>query len=350
MFHKLLRTTLILIVPVLFVSAVAMSQSRVNSSGTGGIHTIQGRIYMPDGSTVDHSIIVKLESMNFGTVTVYSDTNGAFTFKALAPGNYTVVVDPGTGFEVAKEPITIDPGTGGILRISAPQVFTVPVYLMPQRSMAPKNEVVNAKLAVLPKEVQNLFENGRKELSKGKLDTASTYFQQALASSPNCGPCAIELGKIHLTQGKLDEAASAFGRAIAIDADDFEAHVNLGITLMNEKKYDAAEPELVTAALIDKTAVTPHYYIGLMYTKKKEYEIAEKAFETAKSLPGGDRFPLLHFYLGGIYIERGLNKQAVVELEKYLELMPTAKDADRIKQTISELKKKGSSRSQFTVL
>jgi len=75
-------------------------------------------------------------------------------------------------------------------------------------------------------------------------------------------------------------------------------------------------------------------------TEKRQYDIAQKAFETAKSLPGGDTFPLIHRGLGGIYMRKGMNKQAVGELEKYLQLAPKARHADSIRQTITELKTK----------
>ena len=51
--------------------------------------------------------------------------------------------------------------------------------------------------------------------------------------------------------------------------------------------------------------------------------------------------PLTHKYLGGIYMQKKQNKEAIVELQKYLDLLPKAPDADKIKATISDLKKKG---------
>jgi regulator of sirC expression with transglutaminase-like and TPR domain len=78
----------------------------------------------------------------------------------------------------------------------------------------------------------------------------------------------------------------------------------------------------------------------MMYKEKHQYDIAQKAFETARDLPGGDGFPLLHRYLGGIYIAKGLNKQAITELEKFLQLVPTSPDAEKLRQTIAELKAK----------
>jgi hypothetical protein len=83
--------------------------------GTGGRHTISGRIYFPSGRRSDVRVKVKLQSLNSGELSVFSDANGTFAFKGLDPGSYTVVVDAGADYEVAKEPVSIEneAGTSG---------------------------------------------------------------------------------------------------------------------------------------------------------------------------------------------------------------------------------------------
>ncbi|MEP7076631.1 MAG: tetratricopeptide repeat protein, partial [Acidobacteriota bacterium] len=269
---------------------------------------------------------------------------GSYVFQNIAPGNYTIVVDGGDNFEIARESITIDQELqppGGMPRPPNPKTFTVPIFLRQKHGAAPpNNQIISARLSGLPKDAVNHFQKGLDLERNNRSDEAEVEFKIALIAVPNFYECYIEVGKMHLRHGKFDDAATAFRNAIRIDQNNFDAHVNLGITLMNAKKFDEAEPELVAAALLNKSAVTPHYYIGVMYTEKKQYDVAQKAFETARGLPGGDKFPLLHRYLGGIYISKGLNKQAVDELDKYLQLAPDAKDADKIRQTISGLKAK----------
>jgi tetratricopeptide (TPR) repeat protein len=325
-----------------FVPYIA-GQTRINSSGTGGLHVIQGRIFGPSGMSVDEQITVRLESNNFPTLSLNTDASGTYAFQNLAPGNYSVVVDAGERFETFRESVTIDqdvqPATG-IRMPSNPKIFNVPVYLQLKRGQTVLNQVVNAKLANLPKDAVDHYQKGLDLGKNSKSEEAILEFRAALTSYSNFPECYVEIGKIELVRARLDDAVVAFQNAIRLDKNSFDAHVNLGITLMDQKKYDEAEPELVTAALLNRTAVTPHYYIGLMYTEKRQYDIAQKAFETAKSLPGGDTFPLIHRGLGGIYMRKGMNKQAVGELEKYLQLAPKARDADKIRQTITELKTK----------
>jgi regulator of sirC expression with transglutaminase-like and TPR domain len=70
-------------------------------------------------------------------------------------------------------------------------------------------------------------------------------------------------------------------------------------------------------------------------------DIAEKAFKYALSLKGGENLAAAHKYLGGIYMQKNQNAEAAAELQKYIDLMPKAADAEKIKATIGELKKKG---------
>ena len=79
--------------------SAAYSQTRVNSTGTGGLHTIQGQIYAPNGRTLDTPVTVRLQSFSYSELTLITDHNGSFAFKRLAPGNYTVVVTDAAGCE-----------------------------------------------------------------------------------------------------------------------------------------------------------------------------------------------------------------------------------------------------------
>src|SRR5438045_8013039 len=74
----------------------------VDSTGTGGRHAIQGRIYFPSGRRSDSPVKVKLESYGSGELSVMSDSNGSFGFTGLLAGNYTVVVEGGDEYESVR--------------------------------------------------------------------------------------------------------------------------------------------------------------------------------------------------------------------------------------------------------
>ncbi len=325
------------------VSSV-FGQSRTNSSGTGGLHVIQGRVYLPNGKGPDSPVKVELQSSNWPTLSVQSDQSGGFSFRGLAPGNYQVVVNAGEGFEIAREYITIDAEVqlNKTFARSTTKTFTVPLHLQPKRGQVYRSGVINAKWSNVPRAVIEHYENGLEHANAGKLTEAIGEFKQAIEQHRTFAPAHTELGKVYLRQGLLGEAIASFRTSLQQEPNDFDAHLHLGIALLNKMDLDAAEKELVESAYLNRHAMMPHYYLGVLFIEKKNYDIAQKALEKAKELKGDRDYPLLHRYLGGIYEVKKLNKQAIEELEIYLRLKPDAKDADRIRRTIADLKTKQS--------
>ena len=319
----------------------AHAQSRTNASGTGGIHEIRGRIYLPSGHSLDTPIEVELQSTSNATLKVYSDRGGSYSFQNLAPGNYVVVVNVSDQFEVAREYITLDTEVQGTVRIMpTPKIVTTPIYLQPKHGGGEvlKNEVVNAKWATVPRDAIEHYRQGLELIKQNKPSEAAAEFRRSAEISPGFAPAYTALGKLDLLTGKLDQAIEEFRTALRYDTSDFEARLNYGVALLNKKELLDARKELSQAAEMNKAAITPRHYLGILFIQTKELDAAEKEMEEARQLTGSKSFPLLHRYLGGIYMAKKLNKEAVAELETYIHQDPNARDADRIKQTISDLK------------
>ena len=95
---------------LLFLSSAAIhAQGGVDSTGTGGKHKIQGRIYFPSGRRSDATAVkVTLESTSSESLYLIADLNGGFTFNSRAPGSYNLTVDAGKDYEVARESVYIE--------------------------------------------------------------------------------------------------------------------------------------------------------------------------------------------------------------------------------------------------
>jgi hypothetical protein len=329
----------------MFGISSAAAQTKTNISGTGGIHQIKGKVYMPNGTMIDSPIEVELQSTSYASLKLMTDTNGSFAFENLAPGNYTVVVNAGDQFDVARESVLIDaevqlPST---IRVPPrPKTFTVPMYLQPKRATGPRQKtgVIDAKWATIDKEAVEHLARGNKNALDKQLDKAETAYRRSIEIAATYAPAHLALGKLLLTQGRLQEAISELHLAVRYDPTDFEARMSLGITLLNQKETESAQRELNEAATLNSTAVTPRYYLGIVFVQKKDMDRAQKEFEVAREMTGDKPFPLLHRYLGGVYVAKQMNKEAVGELELYIKQDPSARDGDRIRQTIADLKSK----------
>jgi tetratricopeptide (TPR) repeat protein len=334
--NRYVRSTVLLIFLVVGTSVGAFAQSRVNTSGTGGIHEIRGRIYLPNGRSTDTPTTVQLESTNFPTITVESDRSGSFSFRALAPGNYSVVIAATDQFETAREYVTIDADIG--VASGSTKIITVPVFLRLKRSVERKNAVVNAKWASVPRDVIERYNRALELIKENKSDQAEAELRNAIAAAPKFAPAYTALGRLELRAGKFEKSVESLKLAVQYDAEDFDANVSLGIAYFNLNKMNEAEPFLVNAAYLNGFSVLPHYYLGLIFSVRNDADVAQKAFEKVKELDGGKSFPVIHKYLGRIYLHKQMNKAAVAEFEAYLSLLPTAKDAEVIRKEISDIK------------
>ena len=334
---------------VVFGGISGSAQSRTNMSGTGGIHEIRGKVYLPSGKTMDGTIEIELQSIsNFSTLKVNTDRDGSFGFRNLAPGNYQVVVHAGEQFEDVREYVTLDTEAQGNVPIRpTPKVVTVPVYLQFKRGVVLRNEVINAKWSTIPKETLDRFKHGVDLEQEGKKVEAEAELRKAIEKSPNFAPAHSELCKLALSNGNPDAAIESCRTAIRYDDSDFAAHLNLGVAYLRLKKYKEAEPELVNAAYMDRNAVTPHYYIGILFLAQNDYEVAQKAFETARDLGGAKSLPSIHKYLGFIYMQKDMGKEAIQEFETYLKMSPKALDAEKVKKDISDIKAKQPIKNAF---
>ena len=339
------RSALVMWAVVVVLSFSCLAQSRINSSGTGGIHSIQGKIYGIDGSRTMEPIKVTLES-SYTELSLYTDQSGSYSFTNLAPGSYTVTVDAGKDYEVFHDSVLIDSdsqsaSSGNRMIQPVARTFNVPVYLQPKRGVAadPKAAVLNAKYSDMPSDVLKHFENGQKAAKHQNQKKALVEFQAVISAYPKFEPAYVEEGKIYLTAKDLANALPLFEKAIALEPGDAEAQLNYGVTLYNIGRGDAAEAPLTIVTKADSKDFWAHYYLGLIFIGRRDLDKAMSEMEAAEKTAGDRKLPTLHRALGGIYLAKKLNDKAAGELELYLKLAPEAADAKKIRDTIQELRK-----------
>jgi tetratricopeptide (TPR) repeat protein len=307
----------------------APGSSRGLASGDG-IHTIQGRVYFPSGQTIDSKTVkVTLDSITaFGSMSTVTDQDGSFRFRSLQAGSYTVVVDAGKNYEIARETVSID-------REASPGGRIIQVAIQ----LHPKIDSLNPAFANVPPEALSNYEKGVAAAKKKDAKNAVEFLNKAVSAYPNFPIALSELGTQYMLLKDMGKAAQTYEALLQLKPSDTAAHLNLGIALFNQKKLEDAEGHLKQALKFNASGPSVHYYLGLTLIGLKRYDESEKEFEAAIA-KGGDNLALAHKYLGGLYMSAKKNQQAADELEKYLKLDPKAPDAERIKGTIKDLRNK----------
>ena len=355
-FFSVAQLPLLMLILFVLPAAVFAQGSGRDPTGTGGNHVISGKIYFPSGRRAEGSIQVKLQTYGMGEMSTLADSSGSFTFSSLSPGNYTLVVNAGDQYEVAREAVTIDsdltlPRSGTPINPGS-RAYTVMVTLQLKADNRSKPSVVNAALAEVPTEARDLYEKALQFARAGDSAKAIENLKSAVALFPKFPLALNELGVQYLKLRQANNAVEPLRSATLLSPDAATPKLNLGIALLETKKYSEAELQLRNALRITATPTT-HMYLGLtLYHLKNNIE-AEKELKAAIA-SSSDQLNIAHYYLGGLYWKMGDElspdldhdrklleyRRAADELETYLRLTPDAPDAERVRGTIKELRAK----------
>lgn len=354
---KRFPTWFVVLVFVGFPCAVIRAQGGIDYTGTGGRHTIEGRIYFASGRKADSpGIKVTLESATASNLKVFTD-NGTFSFRNLTAGSYTVVIEATDDYEGVRESVYIDdPGSSNIrtssLSVSgAPRLVIVPIYLLARNRpiASAKPGVVDATLASVPKPALEIYYQAMESIRGGDSRKGISELETAVRLYPQFPRALNELGVQYLKVGQVNKAIVELQFAVRYAPDEFIPRLNYGIALLEKKDFVEAETQLRRALQKNDTAATAHMYLGITLTQRRSaseaenkvrYAEAEKELQRAVTL-GADQVVLAHYYLAGIYWRNGEHRRAADELETYLKLAPNAPDAERTRAAIKDLRSRG---------
>lgn len=337
---------LLLVLLLLPLAAAHAQVGGTDNSGTGGNHTIQGRVVGPSGRRSDLRLKVRLESSGFGDLYVFSDANGSFRFTALRPGSYTVVVEGGDEFETARESVLLETTNvrtnRGVVGTPFSRPITLQVYLRPKREGAGATTppgVLNAALADVPKPAADLYHKGVEAARKNENERAADLLRQAVAAHPNFPLALSEMGVVYLKLKRPEKAAEALSASLKLAPEDHATLLAYGRALFDLRRPAEAEEQFRKA--LKKNAASPwaRFYLGMILLGRREFEGAERELKAATQ-PGGGEIAMAHYYLGGLYWELKQYRRAADELEAYLKLAPNAPEAARLRTTIKELRAK----------
>jgi Tfp pilus assembly protein PilF len=323
---------LVLAVFLFAVNGSAQGYGDRNTASNGpdeGRYALTGKVVMPDGLPGKH-VRVSYTSTSGASSSMETDDEGAFRFNNIPTGNYSVTARV-EGLPTATESISIrDEGLG--------QAVTVVIYVR-NEGQKKGDFSSNPLFKDVPKEALSKFQKAGEKANSNDPKAALLLLDEAIAAYPQFAMAFYEKGVIYQKQNDLDNAMVSFQKAIAAKPDFLDAKMNYGLTLLAIQNYELAAATFQDVMKQKNDIPSAYSNFGIAMMGMKRYDIAEKAFKYAISLKGGESLAAAHKYLGGIYMQKKQNADAAAELQKYLDLMPKAPDADKIKATIADLKK-----------
>jgi tetratricopeptide (TPR) repeat protein len=312
------------------------------SRGTGGRNTIDGRIYYPSGRNVDKRLKVKMTGIRGGDFFTMSDDTGAFSFRRVAAGTYSVSVDAGVQYEITNEQVDVVDGSSS-RGSEVGRTYNLQIQLRQKTSGSEKPGIINAAVAGVPQPASDLYLKAREAERVGDSSKALEHLRRAVALYPEFALALNEMGVIYQKLGQLDQAAEALGNAVKVAPAIFELHLNYGIVLLKKRTLAAAEVQLRRAVEIKDVSTVAHLYRGKALIQLRKFPDAERELQQVIKL-GGDDVPMAYRFLGALYNERAENKLAIQALEKYLSLAPNAKDGANVREIIKQLSAQSASK------
>jgi tetratricopeptide (TPR) repeat protein len=147
------------------------------------------------------------------------------------------------------------------------------------------------------------YDIGKILQNKGIYNLALEYFEKTekYIDSPNLPQ---EFALIYLKKGQLDKAAIKLKQAISYQPDE-------------------------------KSMLPLYSELGNTYLQLERYKPAEVAFKNALKI--NPDFINAHYGLAGAYLKQNLSNEALIELQKVIELAPDSQEANYAKITIRQL-------------
>ena len=383
-FYRALSLLAIAILTIGFASA-AWAQTRSSSSGRtstapsqpDGRQTIMlsGNVITDDGSSLPGPVFI--ERMCNGRVS----RDGRSDFK----GYFTVSINMGTQFQFGDPEGTAETGGGsglnrvGNMRSRLPQnssssasalagcemraslagfhssSVTVPVgelgstvgpvnvgTIVLQRMGKEQGATVSATSLNAPKDAKKAYDKGHRALTNNKLAEAQQDLEKAVQAYPRYASAWLDLGWLHTQQNQLDKARNAFTQAQSADAMFVPAFVGLACVAVRESQWaEAAEASARAAQLDGVDFPAAFFYNALANYRLGNLEQAEKSARKGETLGVQHAFPQLSLLLGVMLAQRGEYADAAEHLRTYLKAVPTASNADKVRQQLAELETLG---------
>jgi Tfp pilus assembly protein PilF len=310
-----------------------------------GRNSISGLVFGESRTPLENTYVELLDEL--GTTIIQTRTNGSgrYAFYGLSSGRFKIRVFPvGTDYieqtqEVLLSPVSAIPGSGGDNQ-------QIDFYLrLREGANAGPFFVPGAVFAQeVPDAARKFFEQGVTELRQKKEKEGFESLKKALDVFPNYFLALERLGTEYATRGNLNpsyfEAARILlTKALEVNPKSYSSMFGLGFAQYHQGAINEAVANLERAIAVYNKSTSGYLWLGIAQKRAGKVLQAEESLKRANDLSKGKEADV-HWHLAGLYNEQKRYTEAATELEQFLKNKPDARDADKIKQLIVQLRQK----------
>jgi O-antigen ligase/Tfp pilus assembly protein PilF len=187
---------------------------------------------------------------------------------------------------------------------------------------------------------QTYWYKGFREIEKENWNKAIKIYEEALRWDPYLGPLYYDIGKI-LQNKELYGISREYLEKAAKYIDHPDLPLDLAIIYLKSGMLDEAAIKLKQAISYqpDEKSMLPLYAeLGNTYLQLERYKPAEIVLKNALKID--PNFINAHYGLAGAYLNQNKVEEALVELQKVIELAPDSEVARHAKNVLTNIKDK----------
>jgi tetratricopeptide (TPR) repeat protein len=218
----------------------------------------------------------------------------------------------------------------GVTEVGRTYESNVVVTLKP---LVPGEWVIAYTDIAVPATARKLFDQASGDARAGRWKAAERKLRKALAAHPSYAFAWNELGVALEKLARQDEAADAYAKALSLDSRLFSASARLAVLEAGRQRWDQVAAT-TDAAIVQNPVEWPSlfFYNAVANYNLGRLDEAERSAARAADL----QFPRAHYTLGRVLAAKGQFQRAIEEMSKYLEVVPKAADAERVRAEIRD--------------
>ncbi|NDV25721.1 M48 family metallopeptidase [Desulfovibrio sp. JC010] len=168
------------------------------------------------------------------------------------------------------------------------------------------------------------------------------YYQRKTLPALKTLHAKIEKGEEAFEEGKLDEAEHAFAEALLLDPDNPKANLGMGTVQCSKENFEKLAEVIKVLLNLDTVFLEEQRHefniFGIALRKNKRYKEAISFYSKALEIHQDDEN--LHFNIARAYFETNNKEDALIHIEKALEINPEQEATILFKKYLLKKKKK----------
>lgn len=249
-------------------------------------------------------------------IEVKTNKEGKFSQLGLWPDYYHVSFKKSGFMPVSKE-----------VRVRIAEPTKVEITLEKAQEMMERNLSAADKL----------FLKGNKLYAGQMYEEAAQAYEGALELSQSQWGYHFNLGLAYKKLEKKEEAIASFKKALELNPESYSINKELGQILAKEGNFEEAKKYFKRATEISDDEPNAFYNLGVCLTNLGDSEGALSFF--LKTVQLKDDYADAYYHIGIIFIGQNNVEEAVINLERFLELAPEHEKTNVVKQLLEYLKK-----------